>query len=302
MEGVLITQYSIQYSIQSDIASGQMQDDKLHWQMQQQFSDIYVDFVEDTEDFFTLYFNRNLTTEEASAVASLVNAHVPSEKYGVKILDLVEDESANKSYIAVDYKVQTRTNLFPQRTFVQGELQRVDWHSNEEKTDLVLRTDISYNRDTFGFATDRTTTRTWYDYDDNPMPIQKVTTKLYSLMDTIKEGKTRRGNIVDGVQLPVFGFLQEAANDPTAAASYGLNPATVLLVGREFMDRFEVEFAKFIDNSSSITDLADPNFNRKTVVVEFENAAQSTDPWLNFQPALLGGARILDYLVMEFSV
>ena len=59
---------------------------------------------------------------------------------------------------------------------------------------------------------------------------------------------------------------------------------------------------KFIDNSSSVTDLNDPNFGKKNVVVVIELAANTTDPWLKNTPSALGGATIEQYLVGEFSI
>lgn len=203
------------------------------------------------------------------------------------------------NFIDLDYTIK---NLFPNRIFDRGELQKVEWYLESTFETLVLSTSYTYVRDPFGFAVSRDSLRVWKNRDGSDNFKTKVSQKFYTPLQMIKEGKRRRGNIVDNVQLPTFAFLQEAANDPDVAALYGLNPATVLLVGREFMDRFELEFTKFVDNSSSITDLADPNFNRKTIVVAFEEAATTTDIWLNFQPSMLGGARILDYLVNEFSI
>jgi hypothetical protein len=277
-------------------------DEKIHWELQQSLPSIYMNMskVNSDPDVYRYFFTRPLTSEEVTIFNNTLDSHIITSDYGVKIYKYIEDDSVNKDYTAVDYKVQTVTNLFPKRTFVRGELQLVEWFSDAEMTDLVIKTEIQYTRDPFGFATSRTTTRTWYDFDGNEMPRKKTTSKIYSYLEMIKEGKRRRGNIVDGVQIPTLAFLQEAAADPQNP--YGLNSSTVLLIGREFMDRFEPEFSKFIDNSSSVTDIADPNFNRKIVVVKFEEAAVTTDTWLNFQPVALGGARILDYLVSEFSI
>jgi hypothetical protein len=237
--------------------------------------------------------------EPEASITSLINAHDGSPLPYPRILDLFDENFDGKGFRDLDYTIK---GLYPKRTFSQGELQLVEWYLEPTFDTMVLNTTINYTRDAYGFATSRTTVRRWCNTDGSYNPLIKTKTKYYTALEMIKEGKRRRGNIVDGVQLPVFSFLQEAANDPTAAATYGLNPATVLLVGREFMDRFDLEFGKFTDNSSSITDINDPNFNRKTVVVAFEEAANTTDSWLNYQPMALGGATILQYLVGEFSI
>lgn len=241
------------------------------------------------------------SSETEASVISLVNDHDGAEIPYPKIIDLFDESFDGKDFRDLDYTIK---NLHPKRTFVQGELQLVEWYIDQSLTDMILKVEISYTRDAYGFAVSRTTTRTWINTDGSENEDIKVTDKNYTIntLEMITEGKKRRGNIVNGVQLPTLTFLQEAANDTTAASQYGLNPQTVLLVGRDFMDRFSGEFKNFVDSSSSITNVNDPNFNRKTVCVAFENAATSTDTWLNYQPSALGGARILDYLVGEFSI
>ena len=74
-------------------------------------------------------------------------------------------------------------------------------------------------------------------------------------------------------------------------------------MGRDFIDRHENEFQKFIESSSTVTDPNDPNFGRKKVVVAIETAANSTDTWLKNAPPSLGGSiTIENYLVAEFSI
>lgn len=290
MEGSMISPFSI-------VVSGDINPDKLSWELETYFLGPFVGLEQKDEDI-EVYFGSNLTTEQSESFTSLVASHLNTEEYGPKILKFVEQESQNKHYLAIDYKVQTLTSLYPHRTFLLGELKVVDWYSDFQKTDLVLKTEIAYTRDVFGFATNRTTTRTWYDTDGRALPEQKITFKVYSSLEMIKEGKRRRGNIVDGVQLPVFSFLQEVmAQEP-----YNKGPSEILLIGRDFMDRFEDKLNKFIDNSSTVTDLADPNVGRKSIVVAFEDASITTDPWLLEPVSQLGGQTVLWYLTQEFSI
>jgi hypothetical protein len=150
-------------------------DEKIHWELQQSLPSIYMNMskVNSDPDVYRYFFTRPLTSEEVTIFNNTLDSHIITSDYGVKIYKYIEDDSVNKDYTAVDYKVQTVTNLFPKRTFVRGELQLVEWFSDAEMTDLVIKTEIQYTRDPFGFATSRTTTRTWYDFDGNEMPRKK---------------------------------------------------------------------------------------------------------------------------------
>jgi len=296
--------FKIDYNINEDIAAQELNQTKLNYELNAVFSSFYSTIMRNGENF-SLYFKRNLTNQEAQDVEQYILSHIAQGKFGPKILDMVSDELRNKPYQDIDYKSELKESLYPKRSFFQGELREVKWFRNPELTDLVLKVNINYERDQFGFATRRDTIRTWYNFENEPLPTLKTTEKIYTInpIDQILEGKRRRGNIVDGVQLPVLSFLLEAASDEDASAEYSLNPQTVLLLGRDFMDRFNSAFKNFVDNSSTITDINDPNFGKKTINVAFEQAAISTDTWLNFKPNAMGGQlSILNYLVGEFSI
>lgn len=214
-----------------------------------------------------------------------------------RIYSLMAGEGPREDYSKINYKIEPKPNLFPKRIFIKGELQKVEWYMEAEFINLVLQSEMTYTRDSFGFALTRTTTRTWFDTENQPLDIVKVTTKNYSMLEQIKEGKRRRGNIVDGIQLPVMGLMVETMT----IEPWNLDQQTILLMGREFMDRFETEFNKFIDNSSTVT--SGPNIGRKSVIVALEEASTTTDTWLLNAPASLGGQiRILDYLTNEFNI
>lgn len=98
-----------------------------------------------------------------------------------------------------------------------------------------------------------------------------------------------------------MGFMIEVLTQEP----YNLSAGAILLTGRDFMDRHENYFKKFIDNSSSITDFEDPDFGKKTVVVAIENASVTTDLWLDLKPLQLdpqGTVSIKDYLIGQFSI
>lgn len=208
--------------------------------------------------------------------------------------------SVRKCHTEINYKTELEVGLFPKRLFEKGELQKVEWYSDEALTDKIIDVDITYNRDSQGFATDRTTTRTWINNNGTENDKKKITKKVYSQNqgDQIKEGKTRRQNIVDNCQMPVLSFMVE-----TMIATY--TPEEVILIGRDFMDSLQDHFLNFISNSSTVTDINSPDFGKKAIVVELESRSSTGATWLNNTPLQLdptGGTSILDYLTDQFSI
>lgn len=223
--------------------------------------------------------------------------------FNPKIVSMLEGESKYINFHDINYNIAVKPNLFPKRHMAQGELTKVEWFADTGLINKVLEVNISYIRDGFGFASERTTIRKWVMNNGGFHPDEKVTTKDYTInpIDQIVEGKRRRGNIVNDIQLPTLAFLVEVLSGPPD----NLTQTEILLMGRDFMDRFDDEFKKFIDNSSTVTDDQDPDFGKKKVVVAFETASTTTDGWLLLNPLQLdptGSTSILDYLVAQFSI
>lgn len=214
-----------------------------------------------------------------------------------KVYGLMDVGVIDKHFHYVNYNMELSVSLYPKRVMVQGEVTQVDWYTDVELTDKVINVGIVYIRDGNGFAVSRTTTRTWINGDGSPNTDTKITYKDYTInsIEQINEGQRRRGNIVSGIQIPTMGLMMEALMPPPESKTQ----LEIIMMGREFMDRFEEEFNKFIDNSSTITDSQNPNFGKKSVVVAFENAA---DSWLDSTPPSAGGATIRQYLIAQFSI
>lgn len=210
-----------------------------------------------------------------------------------KIYSFTKEEAVKKHPHNIDYKIELIQSLYPKRTMVQGEIQNVCWFSDQALTDKVIEVDVSYVRDGNGFAVERTTTRKWILNNGQEFEETKITNKRYdiNIEEQIKEGKRRRGNIVDYVQIPTMGFMIETIQNKTQGE--------IILMGREFLDFYKDEFQKFVESSSSVTDINDVNFGKKNIVVAFENAA---DYWLDNTPMALGGATIRQWLIAEFSI
>lgn len=238
----------------------------------------------------------------SNAVYGKPLAEMVEEKFlrEVKIWNITDPliRDARKDHRTIDYRTALIVPLYPKRTTVQGEVVRVDWYADEAKTDLVLTTEIIYTRDQFGFATSRVTERKWVMNNGDYHPLTKVTKKNYTINieDQIQEGKRRRENIVNTSTLPIFRAMQEIL------LPQGMPAQAVLLQGRAIMDHLEPFFNRFINNSSTITDLSDPNVGRKTIVIEFERMAANEYPWFNNPSTFLGGSSILQYLTSQFSI
>ena len=224
----------------------------------------------------------------------------------LKIYSLAKSEAAHKHFHNIDYKKEIVGALIPERESgtVKGEVQEVIWYKsmdgNNAPTDPVIKVDITYTRDASGFAMYRITNRQYYKEDGSLHPEVKTTVKYYYInkQDMIDEGIKRRGLLVKTIQIPVMNMMAEVL------MPLGVSLESVIMKGRRFMDDYEVEFENFIKNSSTITDPADANYGRKSIIVKLENESDSDYVvWLNAAPNSLGGSTtIRQYLEEEFNI
>jgi len=258
------------------------------------------------DDDLRLTLSEELTAQEEQDLDELVSNFQDNdvELQVPKIISIAKAEAKSKHFHNIDYKKELTSSLIPKRTTMQGEVVKVDWYKSLDQdgnpTDLVLTVDIVYTRDESGFATYRTTTRTWINEDGSENDDRKITAKYYYInhSEMIDEGTKRRGLLVSNIKLPVLTFMSEAL------MPLGYTEESVLLKGRDFLDDYELEFNKFIDNSSSINDPASPDFLLKSVVVRIrDDQTPAYLEWLDKAPPSLGGATtIRQYLMNEFSI
>lgn len=248
-----------------------------------------------------------LTSEEDAALDNLVTTFDDQdpELQVPKIYSLAKAEASTKHFHNINYKsVDLTQALIPLRTVTRGEVTKVEWFktldAEMKPTDLVLKVDIAYNRDTTGFATSRVTTRTWINEDGTENPEVKVTNKFYFVnpSDMIDEGLRRRKLLVNTIQIPTLTFMTEVLTP------LGYNQEAIVLKGRAFMDDYEQDFSNFVENSSTITDISSPDAGMKTIVVKLRDENNlSYNEWLDKAPASLGGMiTIRQYLINEFSI
>ncbi len=188
-----------------------------------------------------------------------------------KICKYVKDGVKTKNFHDINYITELTISLYPKRTLVHGELQKVIWYTDEECTDTLIEVNIEYERDALGFAVRRTTTRTWYNIDNSKNTDNKITKKNYviNLLDQIEEGIRRRGNIVKGLKLPVLAFM--------IGTMTGTSPE-IIQIGRDFLQGHQLAFQCFIDDSqkqiitnitNDETEWLDNYINQDTTIRQF---------------------------------
>ena len=202
----------------------------------------------------------------------------------IKIYDHTDQ---NDDFKEINYKTSLSTKLHPKRTFIKGELQKVEWYSEYDGityVDKVLECTIVYARDILGFAVSRTTTRTWFHVDDTPCEDTKVTIKYYTdSLESMSEGKRRRGNLISILMYDVMGLMIQ-----TMIPGDETDPAVVVQIGRDFLKDNQEEITAFVQESH--TDF-------KTTMLTIP------DTWLDYTPAALGGSvSIRAYIINELTV
>lgn len=245
-----------------------------------------------------------LTGNQRIAIDSLIASFVDKNPDDDIPLILDISNATNKHFHAINYKNELSQSLIPKRTTLKGEVIKVEWFKELNGSNVpinpVLEVGIAYNRDASGFAISRKTTRTWFNKNGSEHPEKKVTDKYYFVngSDQIQEGIKRRRLLVNNIQIPVLGLIMESLM-PT-----GHSQAECLLLGRDFMDDYEGEFNKFVDNSSTVTDSGSPDFGMKNIRVKLRDEASSSHVvWLDKTPASLGATTsIRQYLMEEFNI
>lgn len=236
-------------------------------------------------DMYT--WNSSTEQVELSNDYEVVNPNTLKVKIYRYVTD-VSDYNVFHAPIDLNYNTGLTTTLFAKRLFNQGELQRVEWHSTDELNDIILSVDIVYQRDSVGFATRRTTTRTWYKENGEEALPKKITEKVYSIdpISQIEEGERRRGNLVKSLQMPIIGFLLSTI-PPKDGETEIERSSRIILLGRKFLRDNKEYFTAFIEDS-----------NREVS----EIIANSTDFWMDNIIDEENGTTIRDYLLNQLDI
>lgn len=151
------------------------------------------------------------------------------------------------NFIHIDFVTALSKKLFRKSYLVKGECQKEEFYEAYNAgvfSNLVVIEEHVFTRDALGFASRRDTTVKWINNNESVNPVTKSLVKYYSQLEQIDEGKTRRGNLVDSLQMPVIAFIQFAMTgsmSPTNAA---------ILEGRRFLFDYKIEFETFVGESN----------------------------------------------------
>lgn len=193
------------------------------------------------------------------------------EELRVKVFRYIVSYNGSRKIppLDLDYTTGLSRRLYKKEYFTHGELDRVEYYAETDTgsdgwptySDLIIREDMSYTRDSLGFAKERTTEITWILENESEHETKKTLHKPYSLIESQKEGVTRRGNIIGQLSLQVAGMLIGTlpTNDTYPNAQAKID------VGRQFMQDHKLATDMFIAAS------------KRDIVGQVKHA---TDSWL----------------------
>jgi len=244
------------------------------------------DSVMSTGDQLSVAFFSDLDPTELAAFDVLINGFEDVDDYNSvtpKICGIAKAEAHTKHFHNINYKTEVRETLYPKRDFVEGELRTIEWFSDEALTDLIIRVDVAYTRDTAGFALHRTTTRTWYHINGTPNPETKITHKSYTINinEMIQEGIKRRSNIVDLMKINALGMMQQVLTSTHT-------PEEIIGLGRDFLLLHKNVMNAFIDES------------HKQIVIDIGAADAAHDFWLDQD--MMPGVTFRGYMISQLSI
>jgi hypothetical protein len=216
-----------------------------------------------------------------------------------KIYDFVADKkkfNTTQSPIDLDFRSGLTVMLHRKSQVVKGECIKeeyyqncsVDQVGNLTYTNLVVSEHHTFTRDSLGFPVYRASYLKYYDKNGVASEPVKTWVKFYSQLEKIQEGKTRRGNLVDNLQMPCIGLISIAlTGSPIPSTS-------VILTGRAFLYDYKKEFDAFVDESNReiVACLQNPTNSKY--------ASASKYPWINSMTPY--GVTIRQFLIGELTI
>lgn len=146
-----------------------------------------------------------------------------------KIIDFAITDAKKKDFRNIDYNKEVtqywyRTDLWGQGS-QKGLLLGVDYFSDEQKTDLVLKVRVIYVQDAFGNLVSKQTARTWVNRNgtDNDEVKGHDNVKVYTPLQSRNATDRRRRNIIKQLEGDLIGLLLTAAGDDPEQQGLNLN-------------------------------------------------------------------------------
>jgi hypothetical protein len=233
--------------------------------------------------------------ETALHLSLLFNNQSPSidETLKVKIYSFTNNTkySVFEPPTDLDFITSLKIKLHRKSILVKGECTSEEYYETYDGTtygNLIVREAHVFTRDLLGFAIKRDTTISWYMNNGSAHPTVKLVPKYYSNGQKIDEGKTRRKNLVDGLQIPCIGLISIAMIGTPNATS------AVITEGRRFLKDYKTEFDTFTDSSNKdiLSCLSDITFGR------YITSASYT--WIDSMTPY--GITIRAYLINELTI
>ncbi len=221
-----------------------------------------------------------------------------SVKY-YKIYDFVSNKKLfNTSEVPLDLDFRTSLTkmLHRKSILIKGECVSEEYYEtctmNAQGvltyTNLIVSEHHAFTRDPLGFPLLRSSHLHFYDKNGLESPESKHWIKYYNSLEKIQEGKTRRGNLVDNLQIPCIGLIS------LAMTGSPMPSAAVILEGRRFLFDYKKEFDAFVDESNRdiVYCFQNPNHQRY--------ASVSNYPWINSMTPY--GVTIRQFLIAELTI
>lgn len=254
--------------------------------------EVHVDATQLTDAQYATEVAALAAAVEASRLASIaaLTAVLPTHVKLYRYMPNANDGHHNKNEppFSTDYVTGVEGRLNPTNaTVVKGEIRRIDYYANATApdpvtgavaySDLIVREEFAYTRDSIGFARARTQTITWYREDGTAHPTVKTRLKYYEPQDSMIEGQRRRRNITDKTMMEVTNWLVATQTQLTSVQAR-------IDLGRDFMKYHKTNFDMFIDASS------------KQVWYDVRDSGIVLHPWLssNYSTGLTVRKKIQD--------
>ena len=254
----------------------------------EQLEELIVDLAEDQKQFLRNDFN------------GVSNEGLVANPLKVKIYDYLSNTPLGSIYeppIRVDFVTGLDIKLHRKSTLVKGECIREDFYASAfvnpisgvvTYENLIVKEETVYTRNPLGFPVYKTSKISYALEDGTFHSTTKTITKMYSSLEQISEGKVRRGNLVDNLQLPCICLISYAI-----IGSFNGTP-TIILEGRKFLSDYKNEFELFVSSSdkSILSCLTDPNSPRYISTTKY--------PWIDSMTPY--HVTIRQYLTNELTI
>lgn len=215
---------------------------KLHVELEALFPS-FVGVIQ-TPDFTKTVFDGSLVGAEIVAYNDAINAHDPTE-LTYRLYDYVADTLDASVFPGhIDYKTGLTTRLHPVHELAKGELQKTVYYAVTDGVTFsipVLQVTFVWHRDANGFIMRRDSEITYYMNDGSLSVETKQMQKYYNEQESIDEGRRRRRNIVNDINLTVVGLMQMTINDKT--------DDEILQMGRDWYATNKDDIDNFVETS-----------------------------------------------------